>query len=170
MDFLDVIHKRHSIRQFEPKEIEAEKLESLLKIINNAPSAGDLQSFELVVVKDRAHRKALAHAALGQEFIQEAPVVLVFCANPGRARKQYGRRGESLYSIQDATIAATYAQLAAVELELSTVWVGAFDEDAVKDVVGALKPVCIMPIGYPAETPIITPRRPIEDIVHDEHL
>ncbi|MDD4975753.1 MAG: nitroreductase family protein [Bacteriovorax sp.] len=170
MEFLDVIHKRHSIRQFDSKEIDVKKLESLLQIISSAPSAGDLQSYELVLVKDQSHREALAHAALGQEFIHTAPVVLVFCANADRAKQKYGHRGEILYSVQDATIAATYAQLAAVELGLATTWVGAFDEEYVRDIVGELKPICIMPIGYPAEKPEPTPRRPIKDITHYEHL
>lgn len=170
MDFLNVIHKRHSVRQFKSKEIESSKLESLLQIINSAPSAGDLQSYELVVVKEQSHRQALAQAALGQEFIQTAPVVLVFCANPKRAKEKYGVRGERLYSVQDATIAATYAQLAAVELGLATTWVGAFDEEVVRDIIGGLKPICIMPVGYAAEVPEQTPRRPINEIAHEESL
>ncbi|MGZ3788396.1 MAG: nitroreductase family protein [Bacteriovorax sp.] len=170
MEFLDVIHKRHSIRKFESKDIDDRKIESLLNIIQSAPRAGDLQSYEVIVVKDKLHIKALAQAALGQEFIYSAPVVLVFCANTDRAKEEYGHRGETLYSIQDATIAATYAQLAAVDLGLATTWVGAFDEEVVRGIVGELKPVCIMPLGYPAEEPEKTPRRPIKDIAHYEHI
>lgn len=170
MEFIDVINKRHSIRQFDSRDIDTKKLESLLHMINTAPSAGDLQAYELILVKDKAQRKALANAAHGQEFVEAAPMVLVFCANAGRAKDKYGTRGEGLYSIQDATIAATYAQLAAVELGLATTWVGAFDEEVVKKIVGGLKPICIMPVGYSAEMPILTPRRPIKEITHYEHL
>ena len=170
MEFIDVINKRHSIRQFDSRDIDPKKLESLLLMINTAPSAGDLQAYELVLIKDLAQKKALSRAATGQEFIEAAPVVLVFCANASRSKNKYGSRGEGLYSIQDATIAATYAQLAAVELGLATTWVGAFDEEVVKNIVGGLKPICIMPVGYPAEMPMLTPRRPIKEITHYEHL
>lgn len=170
MEFNDVIQKRHSIRQFETKEIDDETLESLLQIVSKAPSAGDLQSYEIVVLKNKTHISAIAKAALGQEFIRTAPVVLIFCANTEKAAEKYGRRGESLFSIQDATIAATYAQLAAVELGLATTWVGAFDEKEVGEIVGGLKPICVMPLGYPSEKPGKTPRRPLKDMVHYEHL
>lgn len=170
MEFIDVILKRHSIRHFESREIDAEKLESLLHIVNSAPSAGDLQAYEVVVVSDKSHIAALSKAALGQGFINTAPVVLVFCADTEKAAGKYGKRGEILFSVQDATIAATYAQLAAVELGLATTWVGAFDEEAVKKIIGGLKPICIMPLGYPAEKPEKTPRRPLKDITHYEHL
>ncbi len=97
---------------------------------------------------------------------QEAPVCLVFCADPSRSAPKYGERGSELYSVQDATIAATYAMLAAVDLGLSTVWVGAFDEEKVQELVGdrSVRPVAMVAVGYPAEEPQATPRRAIEEI------
>ncbi|MGZ3747252.1 MAG: nitroreductase family protein [Pseudobdellovibrionaceae bacterium] len=170
MEFQEVIHKRHSIRRFEPKDIEPEKLQSLLSIINSAPSAGNLQAYEIVVIKEKPHIEVIAKAAMGQEFIATAPLILIFCANTEKAAGKYGHRGESLFSIQDATIAATYAQLAAVELGLATTWVGAFNEKLIRDIVGGLKPICILPVGYPAEHPEPHSRRPLNDIAHYEHL
>ena len=170
MDFFAVVQKRRSVRAYAQKTVDEDKLRRLLEAVNQAPSAGDLQAYEVVVVSDPDAKAALARAAHGQDFISEAPLVLVFCANAGRSSGQYGRRGADLYCVQDATIAAAYAQLAAVALGLSTVWVGAFEPSAVARVVGGLKPVCIMPVGYPAEDPGATPRRPVGDLVHSDRL
>ena len=112
---------------------------------------------------------ALAHAALYQFLIAQAPVVLVFCANQARSAAKYRKRGARLYAIQDAMIACAFAMLAATALGLSTVWVGDFDDAAVQRVLGCpdLLPVAILPIGYPAEEPEPTPRRSLIDRVHE---
>jgi len=86
---------------------------------NCAPSAGNLQAYEIYSVSRRATLEALAQASLGQGFVAQAPVTLVFCANPARTVRRYGKRGTSLYRIHDATIACAYAQLAATALGLA---------------------------------------------------
>lgn len=100
--------------------------------------------------------------ASGQAFIREAPVVLVFFALPLGSMKKYGSRGNDLYCIQDATIACTYAQLAATDLGLGSCWVGAFDDYEVRKYLKAdwsWKPVAILPIGYPTQTDLTSPRK-----------
>jgi nitroreductase len=157
------------VRAFEAREIEAEKLEKILEAANLAPSAGNLQAYEIYVIRQAAGRVALMKAALDQDFIASAPVDLVFCANPERTKGKYGRRGIQLYAIQDATIACTFAMLMAVELGLGSVWVGAFDDDAVRRAIGApaeIDPVAILPLGYPAEAPGARPRRALSELVH----
>jgi nitroreductase len=169
MELRDIITARRSVRAFEGREIEAEKLDKILEAANLAPSAGNLQAYEVYVIRQAAGRAALAKAALDQSFLAGAPVDLVFCTNPERTKWKYGRRGIQLYAIQDATIACTFAMLTAVELGLSSVWVGAFDDDAVRQAIGApaeITPVAILPLGYPAETPEARPRRLINDLVH----
>jgi nitroreductase len=128
-----------------------------------------LQAYEIFLVRDERKKEALADAALGQEFVAEAPVVLVFCANPSRSARRYGSRGRDLYSIQDATIACTFAMLAATSLGLGSCWVGAFDDEEVKRILGIkdLKPIAILPIGYPAQRPFPTSRRSLKDLVHE---
>lgn len=173
MEFFDVLAKRRSIRSFKDREVEEEKLRKVLEAANSAPSAGDLQAYEIIVVKSEAKRKALARASLNQEFIAEAPVVLVFLINPRRTKWRYGLRGVHLYCIQDASIAASYAQLAVTALGLGSVWVGAFDANEVSRIVKADEestPVAIMPIGYADEDPDPTPRRRLEELVHEEEL
>lgn len=167
MEFFEVLKKRRSIREFEDREIEEEKLRQILEVARSAPSAGNLQAYQIFVVKDLATKKDLAKAALGQDFIFQAPVVLVFVTHPERSAK-YGQRGKNLYCLQDATIAATFAWLAAVDLGLTGVWVGAFEDSEVKKVLKIQKdwqPVAILPFGYPAESPSSTSRRALKDIV-----
>lgn len=170
MDYFEVVRKRQSIRAFQSKPVEEEKLKKVLETANAAPSAGNLQAYDIFVVRKPEQKRALVKAALGQEFIAGAPVVLVFCANPAHNIRKYGERGHRLYAIQDATIACAFAMLAATALDLATVWVGAFSDDAVRAVIGLLgniTPVSILPIGYPAETPDRTPRRPLSKLVHE---
>jgi len=171
MDFFTAVANRRSVRAFKSKAIEKAKLQKILEAANSAPSAGNLQAYEIVLIKDNKQKEALTEASNNQEFIAEAPVVLVFCANPRRSSR-YSSRGADLYCIQDATIAASYAQLAATALGLSSVLVGAFDENAVSKIINArsVLPIAIIPIGYPNEEPEKTPRRKINDIVHNEKL
>jgi nitroreductase len=167
MNVLAAIQMRRSIRAFQQRAIEPGKLRTILGALCQAPSAGNLQAFRVHLVRDEAARRALAGAALGQEFLASAPVVLVFAALPARSAK-YGRRGAELYCIQDATIAVAYAQLAATELDLATCWIGAFDEAAVSralELPAGERPVAILPLGYGAESPRPTARRPLEEIV-----
>lgn len=170
MDLFEAIAKRRSVRVFDPRAPEPDKVARLLEAAQAAPSAGNLQACEIFRVTSRPARLALARAALDQFFISEAPLVLVFCANPARSAAKYGERGERLYCVQDATIACTFAMLAATALGLATVWVGAFDDAAVSRVLDlkGLLPVAILPVGYPGEEPKPAPRRPLSELVHDQ--
>jgi len=170
MDYFDVVNSRRSVRVFAEKAIEENKIQQVLETANRAPSAGNLQAYEIYVVRDNSIRSALAHASLDQGFIADAPVVLVFCAHPARSAGRYRERGIRLYAVQDATIACTFAMLASTALGLSSVWVGAFNDDSVRDAIKippTLLPVAILPIGYPAEEPGLRPRRKLDDIIHE---
>ncbi len=164
-----MIRKRRSVRAFASRAVEADKVTRVLEAANAAPSAGNLQGYEIFRITREKERAALARAALDQFFIAQAPVVLVFCANPARSAAKYRERGARLYAVQDATIACAFAMLAATALGLGTCWVGAFNDAAVERVLGCrgLVPVAILPIGYPAEQPEPAPRRPLSDLVHD---
>lgn len=169
MEFFDVLEKRQSIRVFSDRPVEEEKLRRVLEAAHSAPSAGNLQACDVFVVRGPERRSTLARAALGQEFVAAAPVALVFCTHPDRSTWKYGARGRNLYALQDATIACTYAMLAATALGLSTVWVGAFVDSEVHEAIGSpdrLVPVAVLPIGYGAESPPKRSRLPFEDVVH----
>ncbi|HUV05246.1 MAG TPA: nitroreductase family protein [Armatimonadota bacterium] len=171
MEFFDTVRNRHSVRSYQPRELEEEKLNTLVEAVNLAPSAGDLQGYEVIVVRSTSTKEALARAAYGQSAVTEAPMALVFCADRLLSASKYGRRGAELYAVQDATIAAAYCQLAATALGLATVWIGAFDPDAVAAAIESpqhVTPIAILPVGYPAEEPRRTPRRPPTDLVRNE--
>jgi nitroreductase len=168
-DFFETVRHRHSIRKFrDDLPVEAEKLHAILEMACAAPSAGDLQSYRIYVIQDAAKRELLNAAAMEQPFIAEAPVSLLFCSDPQRAAGKYGARGENLYALQDATIAATYAQLAIVAAGLGSTWVGHFDEGKLKtslQLEAGVEPIAILCVGYPAELPTESPRRHLNEVV-----
>jgi nitroreductase len=170
MDFFEIVEARQSIRAYAERGVEPATLGEILQAVNRAPSAGNLQAYEIAVVREPDRKRALVEASGDQEFIGAAPVVLVFCAHPARSAPRYHERGERLYSVQDATIACTYAMLSATALGLATVWVGAFDDTAVNAALNLPKgwlPVAILPVGYPAEHPSPSSRRDLRDLVHE---
>ncbi len=170
MDFFHLIEARRSMRKYAETPVEEEKLQRILAAINRAPSAGNLQAFEVFIVRKLEQRQALVQAAWNQEFLAEAPVVLAFCAEPARSAIKYGERGATLYALQDATIACTFAMLAAKALGLDTVWVGAFDEAAVSSLLrlpSDLRPALLLPVGYAGKEPKPRPWRELSDLIHE---
>lgn len=166
--FFTVLKERRSIRQFKSNKIDKIIIKKIIDICDSCPSAGGLQSFEIYRVDNQDIKKQIVKAAMDQEFIAKAPLILVFCANPNRSNK-YGKKSE-LFSIQDATIAAAYAQLTACALGLSSVWVGAFDHEIVSTILNLpnnLIPVAILPIGYKDEEPTIKTTRGSKEIFHE---
>ena len=169
MEFFTTVQTRQSIRQFTTRRIEPAALERILDAANRAPSAGNLQAYQIYVVTDPVVRRRLDAASGSQGAVAQAPVVLVFCAVPSRSATKYGARGEQLFCVQDATIACAYAQLAATALGLSSVWIGAVHEAEVMNEALHLQedvwPLVLLPIGYPAEAPARKSRRALDDLV-----
>ncbi|MCJ7720579.1 MAG: nitroreductase family protein, partial [Candidatus Hadarchaeum sp.] len=81
MDVFDAIKGRRSVRAFKRDVIKNDDLKNILEAARWAPSAGNRQPLEVIVVRDEATKQRLAQAARGQDFIIDAPVVLVICAN-----------------------------------------------------------------------------------------
>lgn len=153
---------------FSSRSVEGQKLDELLEAAKWAPSAGNMQARDFILVREQKTKEEIAKAALNQGFISEAPLVIIACANKRKSSKKYGSRGESLYSIQDATIAVQNILLVAHSIALGSCWVGAFDEEKVKEILEipeGVRPIAIVPIGYPAEDPT-PPTRRID--VHEE--
>jgi nitroreductase len=166
--FLAFLSSRASVREFTPSPLGEPEIEGILRSARTAPSAGNREAWDVVVVTDGELREALAGAALSQPHVKEAPCVLVVCANYVRSVSRYGERG-ILYAIQDATIACTYLMLAAHAAGLQSCWTGAFDEEEVKEILdlpGHLRPVAMLAVGrgrIPAER---TGRMDLADHVH----
>ncbi|MEM1565991.1 MAG: nitroreductase family protein [Candidatus Bathyarchaeia archaeon] len=171
MDVFEAIMGRRSIRAYREMEVSQEIVEKLIDAARWAPSAGNIQPWEFIVVRNSETKRRLAEAALGQSFIEEAPVVIVVCADEERSARGYGTRGRALYCIQDTAAAIQNIHLAAYALGLGTCWVGAFREDEVRkilDIPVGVRPVAIIPVGYPAESPAPRSRRPLKQLIHYE--
>lgn len=156
-NLMEIITHRRSIRSYDSKEIEPEKVDYVLNAFRKAPSAKNLQPWKLIVIKDRHKKNDLAIACNNQGFIAEAPVLLAACAKEEEA---YGVMGGYMNSYPiDIAIALEHLILAAAEKGLGTCWIGAFKEKLVKDILGIpenVRVVALTPLGYPgagAETP-----------------
>jgi nitroreductase len=171
MDILEAIKKRRSIRSFKEQDVQKKDVEMLIEAARWAPSAGNIQPWEFVIVRRSDFKKKLAEAALDQAFVEEAPVVIVVCANENRSFQGYGIRGKTLYCLQDTAAAIQNIHLVARSLGLGTCWIGAFNEKETAKILkvpDGVRPVAIIPIGHPAESPVPRNRRPINQIVHYE--
>lgn len=157
------------MRAFTSQEVSDEDAELLVEAACWAPSAGNLQPWDFVIVRDPEIKRRLVRAAHGQSFIAEASVVFVVCAVPRRSSSRYGGRGRGLYCLQDTAAAVQNLLLTAVANGLGSCWIGAFDEDMAAQAVGlpeGVRPVAIVPVGYPAESPYPRSRRRLSDVIH----
>jgi nitroreductase len=124
-----------------------------------------------VVAQKHETKQMLSNAAYGQRSLQEASVVIVVCADEKRADESYGARGRSLYCIQDTAAAIENILLTACSIGLGTCWIGAFKEEEIRNAVNCppeIRPVALIPVGYPNESPPARPRRPAGEVVHKE--
>jgi nitroreductase len=171
MDISEAIHNRRSIRKYKNQTLPEGTVETLIDAASHAPSAGNVQPWEFVVVKHQKNKKDLSEAAYGQKDLAEAAVVIVVCADLKRGSEIYGARGSSMYCFQDTAAAVQNVLLTACSLGLGSCWVGAFKEDEVKKIINApekTKPVAMIPVGYSDETPAARNRRPLAEIMHKE--
>lgn len=169
MDLASLIRSRRSVRAFTAEPVPDALLRQLVDLANWAPSAGNLQARDFIVVRDKAVKRALTRAA-NQDELAEAAAVLVVCTNATRITK-YGERGRALFSVQDAAAATENLLLAAHERGLGAVWMGSFDEDEVRTLLSMPKyarPVTLIGMGWPAETPAPPERLPIDEVLHWE--
>jgi nitroreductase len=151
------------------RAIEEDKLNVIMEAGRLAPSASNRQEWRFVIVRELETRKSLAHVAGKQDFIAEAPVVIVACAETDGHLMPCG---QSSYPI-DVAIALDHMTLAAVELGLGTCWIGDFDEKKVKEMLGIpekIRVVELMPLGYPADPSVKEKKRfPLNTILKYDH-
>ena len=171
MDVLEAIRGRRSIRAFKSNDVPPEIVEELIDAARWAPSAGNIQPWEFIVVRRSEIKGRLAEAALNETLIEKAPVVIVVCADENRSFEGYRVRGKTLYCIQDTAASIQNILLAAYSLGLGTCWIGAFREEEVKEILKiplGVRPVAIIPVGYPTESPLPRRKRNINQILHYE--
>jgi nitroreductase len=169
MDTTECIKSRASIRSFKPDKIPEDVVDDILDAAIHSPSSGNVQDWEFVVVTKQETKSRLAEAAWGQAFVSTAPVVIVVCSNLRTAADAYGERGTSLYSIQNTASAVQNMMLAAWDKGIGSCWVGSFNEAKVREVLilpGHVRPMAIVPVGYPAAKPQKPGRKSLDEVVH----
>jgi len=150
MDVYEAIELRKSVRAFLDKSVEKEKLDRVLEAGRAAPSARNAQEWRFLVVQDEEKRKQLVEAANGQQFVGEAPVVIVCC---GVSQGRNMRCGHDPVLI-DVAIAMDHMTLAAAAEGLGTCWVGSFYPEKVRKLLGIPEEIVIvelLPLGYPRD-------------------
>ncbi|MCL5024138.1 MAG: nitroreductase family protein [Nitrospirae bacterium] len=182
MDLFEAIATRRSVRRFADKPVEDEKLAAILEAVRQAPSWANLQCWRLIVVKDSSLKQTLSELSYVESFfsplgyksnparkgIAEAPLVIVACAEPGQSGNIWGQP----YYLTDIGIAAQNLMLSARALGLGSVFVGVFDEEKIRTLLGVsptARVVGLFPVGYPLEEKSSgPPRRPLGEIVFFE--
>lgn len=155
MKILDAVKERRSIRKFLQKEIPETVLDELKEALIWAPSSGNLQARKFYFVFENKTKEKLTRAALNQRFIAKAPLSIVACTD-SHIGLHYRERGVNLYAIQDVAASIMGMMLVAHEAGLGSVWVGAFEEKEVSKILNLpdnLRPVAIVPVGYPSSFP-----------------
>ena len=168
MEFLELIEKRYSVRAYKPDDVEDEKLQAVLEAARLAPTAVNYQPFQILVIHTKGRESELNHIYPPEWFVQP-PIVLCVCAVRDEAWKR--RDGKNFMDI-DAAIVMDHMILAATDIGLGTCWIGAFDEDAAKEVLNlpeGIEPVVFTPLGYPADESGIKMRKELSELVRYEH-
>ncbi|MBN1955686.1 MAG: nitroreductase family protein [Anaerolineae bacterium] len=165
MDFLELVKRRYSVRAYKPDRVEEETLQRVLEAARLAPTAANRQPVRLILVST-AGREAALRRIYDRDWFVQAPLVVCACAvlAEGWVRQYDGKN----YAIVDVAIVVDHLTLAAAELGLGTCWVGAFDPQAARQVLGLpddVEPVAFTPLGYPADQPRPKQRKAMDEFV-----
>ena len=168
--FQELAETRRSVRAYKPDAVPEELVQQVLETGRLAPSACNKQPWRFIVVRSETTRRALG-AAYAREWFWKAPVVIAVCILPGEAwvRSFDGKN----FARVDGALAMDHMQLAAAELGLGTCWIGAFDPEAVRGVLGlpdGVEVVGMTPLGFPdvEANPRVRSRRPLGETVMKE--
>lgn len=180
MDIYEAINFRRSVRRYSERPIEQEKLDRIFEAVRQSPTWANKQCHRYIIVTDAAHKAKLSElsstealmAPIGyksnpsKKALAEAPVVVVACAEPAESGVMHGQS----YYLVDVGIASQTMMLAARAEGLGTVFVGIYDEDGVKGLLGIpaeARVVGLFPLGYPLEEfkPSGPPRKAVAELV-----
>ncbi len=167
MNVFEAIRARYSVRKYQSRDVEDDKLRRVFEAARLAPSASNRQEWRFIAVKNPESREALRREAKIQRFIAEAPVLIVCCAETDNHVMSCGQLA---YPI-DVAIAIDHLTLQAVEEGLGTCWIGAFNENKVKALLGIpheIRVVELLTLGYPADEQRAKKRKSLDEIVMDE--
>jgi|TARA_B100002003_G_C14067399_1_gene513590 nitroreductase len=169
MDVEECILTRRSVRKFKKVKVDWEKIGTILEAGRASPSCGNVQNWMFIAVDDETKRKKISELCFQQYWMADAPIHIVICSKPQEAQRHYGIRGERLYSVQNCAAVAENMLLMAHAQGLGACWVGAFEEDRIKDVLGIVKearPQIIIPVGYADEEPAIPSKYKLDNVVY----
>lgn len=172
MNFLDIAKLRYSVRSYNGKKVEKEKLDSILMAAHVAPTAANLQPVRLIVVQEEVGLAKLGKAT----NIYGAPLAIIVCADHSKAwtRPFDSKRTTDI----DATILTDHMMLEATEQGLGSVWICYFKPDIVKkefNLPDNLEPINILAVGYTEDKTSEIDRHnnmriPISELVYYESL
>jgi nitroreductase len=148
LDFFEVIRNRRSIRKYQDKNVEKEKLQRILEAARLAPSAMNRQPYQFFVV---INKEILSKINSACNQVWKAPMMIAMVSNPKEA---WARDDGEEYWKADAAIAMHQVSLAAYAEGLGTCWIAAFKEKEVKEILGVdfdSRVAFLSPLGYPAE-------------------
>ena len=159
MNFLDLVKKRYSVRAYEKREIEREKMDYIMECVRLAPSAVNFQPWRFIEITEGEMLEALK-STYKREWIQSAPCIIVACAN--HEESWHRKMDNKDHADIDVAIAVEHLCLAAAEQGLGTCWVCNFDAELCRKVMSLpehMEPVALIPIGYPVESDIPEKKR-----------
>ncbi len=171
MNVFEAIATRRSIRKFSSQDVPMELLGVILDAGRYAPSAGNIQNWRFIIVKDPGNKQKIAEASLQQLWMAEAPVYICVVSDNEKLKRFYGVRGERLYSVQNCAAAIQNMLLTTHALGLASTWVSSFDEEMISRALGLpgdIRPQGILPIGYPDEIVPAPSRYLMETLVFHE--
>lgn len=168
---------RRSIRNYNNKAVEDEKILQLLESARLAPSGSNTQPWHFVVIKAESTKQKLTKAAHNQKWMLSAPVFIV-CVADVRCRiegtadvilNENSPQEELKQIIRDTSISMEHILLEAENLGLGTCWVAWFTQDEIRPILNIPTDkyvVGIITLGYANETPKARPRKTLEEIIH----
>ncbi|NJD58926.1 MAG: nitroreductase, partial [Anaerolineae bacterium] len=146
MEFQELIKHRYSVRAYKPDPVEDEKIMLVLEAARLAPTAGNRQPFQIVVIHTKG-REGDLRAVYPREWFTQAPLVLCVVGTPSTA---WVRRDGRQYLGVDSGIVMDHIILAATDLGLGTCFIAAFDEAKAREVLALpdeVEPVLLTPLG-----------------------
>jgi nitroreductase len=177
------IFTRRCVRHYLSKDVHDSTIIRILDAGRQAPSAGNYQPWEYVIIRDPKSREHIVEACFtnnrkdfptddhSEDWMLEAPVLVVVTINQRLARGVFGERGEKLYGIQSVAASIENILLAANAYGLGTCWVGAFSEERIAALIGCpryMRPCAVLTIGWPADNSKKPKRHPLGEFVHIE--
>ncbi len=169
MNIFQAITTINVTRDFHRDTVDEKMIGLILHMGTYAPTAGNLQEWEFIVVEDDERKATLSAAALDLRHIKIAPAVIVICADVRKAALKYGKRGEIVYALEDVGGCAAFMAAAANSLGLGFDIVKSFDEEMVRHALNLpdnMRPLVLMPIGKPKGKREDTKINPFENVTH----